>query len=151
MYYASQQVDTISKYIIEYVLLDTEYGHQWALEIILKKYARIGMNETVGMLILRKMKKMNYKTILELALKHKWKNILNESLKMYMVIDRKTSTVVYMNTLSINNKECLDIDTNDLFSDLDRRLIDLTDIKISDSLYIRPSLATSKYGYGGID
>ncbi|OMH78776.1 hypothetical protein AX774_g7829, partial [Zancudomyces culisetae] len=50
MYKASQKVETVSDYIVQYVSSDTGDSSQWNLRGIFDKYKRISMNETIGML-----------------------------------------------------------------------------------------------------
>ncbi|OMH85634.1 putative ankyrin repeat protein [Zancudomyces culisetae] len=62
---------------------------------------------------------------------------------MYVVIDRSTSTVVHMDTLFMNEGEYLDIDIGKLFSEYNESRKEETDMRISDSLYIRPLIRVS--------
>ncbi|OMH78431.1 hypothetical protein AX774_g8182 [Zancudomyces culisetae] len=119
MYYASQQVNTVSKYILQYALSNIKDGFEPSLKQIFEKYTKIIMDETAGMLVLRKLKNMNYEFFLGLVLEN-------------------TSTVVYKGTLFMNESEYLDIDIDDLFSEENTSQREVTDIKISGNLYIRP-------------
>ncbi|OMH79775.1 hypothetical protein AX774_g6798 [Zancudomyces culisetae] len=138
MHYISQQDNTVSNYIHQYALSNTEDDPDYNLKTIFEKYTRINMNETVGALVLRKIKNLDYETALELAFKYRWRNILNKLLKMYLLIDRNTSTIVQKSTLFINEGEYLDIDIAKFFSEESGSQREESDIKISDSLYITP-------------
>ncbi|OMH84193.1 hypothetical protein AX774_g2284 [Zancudomyces culisetae] len=138
MYKASQKVETVSDYIVRYVSSDTGDSSQWNLRDIFDKYKRISMNETIGMLVLRKIKNLDYETGLDMAFEYRWKNMLDKLLKMYVVIDRNTSTVVRKGTLFMDKDEYLDIDIGKLFSQDNESQIMKIDIKTSNSLYIRP-------------
>ncbi|OMH82271.1 putative ankyrin repeat protein L25 [Zancudomyces culisetae] len=63
---------------------------------------------------------------------------------MYVVIDKSISTVVQMGTLFMNEGEYLDIDVGDMLSERYELLRDLRDIKVSDSIYIRPLITTQR-------
>ncbi|OMH79063.1 hypothetical protein AX774_g7534 [Zancudomyces culisetae] len=142
MHYASQQVDTISKYIVKYTLSNTETSLEYNISTVLENYTRINMNETIGILVFRKIKKIDYEIALEMAIKYKWKNVLNKLLRMYVAIDRNTSTVVYKDTLFMNEGEYLDIDIGNMFSEENEFQRDFTNINISENLYARPVITT---------
>ncbi|OMH85515.1 putative ankyrin repeat protein L25 [Zancudomyces culisetae] len=144
MYKASQKMETIVEYILKYIISHKKDSPESNLKSVYDKYTRISMNETVGMLVLSKIKNLNYEIALELAIKYKWRNILNKLLKMYVVIDRNTSTVVHKGNLFTEEGEYLDIEFRSLFSGKNEFRRNLTDIKISESLYIRPLVATLK-------
>ncbi|OMH78812.1 putative ankyrin repeat protein L25 [Zancudomyces culisetae] len=95
------------------------------------------MNEKVGGLVLRKIKNLDYEIALEIAIKYKWRNIINKLLKMYVVIGRSNSMVMHKGTLFINEGEYLDIDIEKLFSENESQR-EITEIEVYDSLYIRP-------------
>ncbi|OMH82819.1 putative ankyrin repeat protein L63 [Zancudomyces culisetae] len=57
---------------------------------------------------------------------------------MYVVIDKNTSTVVHKCTLFMNESEYLDIDIGKLFSANNESIEEETDIRISDSICIKP-------------
>ncbi|OMH84218.1 putative ankyrin repeat protein L63 [Zancudomyces culisetae] len=63
---------------------------------------------------------------------------------MYMIIDINTLNVVHKGTLFMNQDEYLDIDIEELFSDEVEYPNVTRDIKVSDSLIIRPLVATEK-------
>ncbi|OMH80008.1 hypothetical protein AX774_g6560 [Zancudomyces culisetae] len=138
MHYASQQVDTVCKYILQYILSITKHSFNSELRSIFEKYTRINMNEIVGILVFRKIKGLDYETALDIAFEYRWTNILNKLLKMYVVIDRNTSAVVHKGTLFMNEGEHLDIDISGLFSERNESRREENDIDISESLYVRP-------------
>ncbi|OMH79530.1 putative ankyrin repeat protein L25 [Zancudomyces culisetae] len=67
---------------------------------------------------------------------------------MYVVTDRSTSTVVHIDTLFINKIKYLDIDFGTFFSERTESQREFTDIKISESLYLRPLLTVAMWKIG---
>ncbi|OMH84174.1 hypothetical protein AX774_g2317 [Zancudomyces culisetae] len=104
------------------------------------------MNETVGRLVFRNIKNLDYEMALDMVFKYKWRNVLNKPFKMYVVINRNTSAVVYMGTLFMNEGEYLYVDIEKLLSEDNESRSKLTGIKIFKFLYLRP-LMTIRWIY----
>ncbi|OMH81402.1 putative ankyrin repeat protein L25, partial [Zancudomyces culisetae] len=137
MHHISQKDNVVSKYILQYVLYNIESDYIWWLRYLFDKHTRIGANEAVGILVLRKLKDLNYEKVLDMAFDFRWRNVLNRLLKMYVVINRSTSTILHRGTLFMNEDEYLDIDIDNLLSEESKSRREVADIEITDSHYIR--------------
>ncbi|OMH82507.1 putative ankyrin repeat protein [Zancudomyces culisetae] len=137
MYYISQQVSTASKYIVNHFLSEQGAIFRLRLRDIFERYTRIGMNEDIGMLVLGKIKNLDYRIAVELAFNFRWRVILKMLLKMYLVIDKNALTGVYENTYFVNEGECFDINIGDFLSYSNKLRLEMMDVKIFESTYVR--------------